>query len=85
MQIIKELARNIKHIDGICLIDIMRYGIYMKPTMYVSVNIGTQVRVISNIDQLYPNIFYLYDPTDKFSSLSYKLNGKYVLKITEIK
>lgn len=85
MQIIKELAKKIKHIDGICLIDTARYGIYMKPTMYVSVNTGSQEKVVFSINQLYPNIFYLYNPTDKFSYLSSKLSDKYVLKITEVK
>lgn len=73
-----QFASVISRLDGVYMVDSQEVGIYQKPTMYVWVHVGMKNKVVSDINQLYPNVFQLFEPRFKMSK-----NDKLVLKINQ--
>jgi hypothetical protein len=76
-----ELVKNIRLLDGVYLVDSQEVGIYKKPTLYVWVYLDMKNKVVSDINQLFPDVFYVFNPSDKQRNLS--LDNKLILKINE--
>jgi hypothetical protein len=76
-----NLARTIRTINGVLLTDTLESGIYKKPTIYVWIYKDMRNKVVSDINQLFPDTFHLFNSSDKPRNLN--IENKFILKINE--